>query len=91
MTHLEQAIRDAVEKGEYEKEIAFPRDGQEKLMLHDWSIKATLLDPAFWRALGRARGWELRMFRIDEWKENWYQLIDHLAADKDVESFFATL
>lgn len=51
MNNLEQAIKDAVEKGGY-NDIAgwFDCEGRES--------EHRLLDPAFWSALGKARGWD---------------------------------
>lgn len=114
MNYLEQAIRDAVEKGGYlEKEIY--RNEEEYLLFQRRVSHAlnnryeTLQDPAFWRALGKARGWKgdwcltcttckshkqwegCTGIEIEEWEYRWHRLIDHLAADKDVESFFAML
>lgn len=168
MTYLEQAIRDAVEKGGYEpyrhhfidlenesKELApkpylieLSTDGHEHfecphstIVMHwsedddarvNWennelafSTDKMLLDPAFWQALGKARGWLAQVMRkcpvkdciectftdeetycrkhghlmvltayvhkSEEWLKNWHRLIDHLAAGKDVESFFEEL
>lgn len=101
MTSLEQAIRDAVEKGGYAVKYAnadglpdmYARDGYEII------AEQILLDPAFWQALGKARGWgmfgefdnDYRKIKYEEWLHNWHRLIDHLASGKDVESFFATL
>lgn len=111
MTHLEQAIRDAVEKGGYKVQNlrlngsvlyhdAFTSVGGEK------PAAMVLLDPAFWQALGRARGnwgkknhdpvWKVT-YNIEEhtvvetWANVMLDFTYHIAADKDVESFFATL
>ncbi len=60
------------------------------------------LSPAFWQALGKARGWitpepdvwepplNLKV-GFNEWHVKWSQFIDHLAEGKDAESFFASL
>lgn len=66
----------------------------------------SLLDPLFWQALGKARGWKEYMYndgiqsdRPDRqyaswtltWKHYWHCFIDHLAEGKSAEEFFATL
>jgi hypothetical protein len=56
------------------------------------------LDPAFWQALGKARGWtrgwsdkKYLGTHMVVWLEHWHRFIDHTADGKDVESFFASL
>lgn len=97
MTSLEQAIRDAVEKGGYAVKYAnadglpdmYARDGYEII------AEQILLDPAFWQALGKARGWKEYEGGYEDysagWVFHWHRLIDHLATGKDVESFFEKL
>lgn len=92
MTHLEQTIRDAVEKGGFDGQNIqfnggilyankFASRGQR-------CIADIFLDPAFWQALGKARGW-------DKWEVNanvqWHRLIDHLSSGGTIEDFFTTL
>lgn len=101
MTHLEQAIKDAVEKGGYKSSFEVRTFEPAARMfglatakkMHDSHI---LSDPAFWQALGKARGWDNG--NIFAYKSpnaspinNWHRFIDHLAAGKDIESFFASL
>lgn len=91
--HIEQAIRDAEENG-WRPAIG----GRYGLALY-WQIPTS--DPAFWQALGKARGWKtykknkIKVVRVadfeDEWKTNWHRFIDHLAEVKDSESFFKDL
>lgn len=90
---LEQAIRDAVEKGGWVCGACV-----EPLRNYHWYKEAILLDPAFWQALGKARGWRLKatasngeLYQLDEWPRRWLDLIRHLASGKDVESFFEGL
>jgi len=100
-SHLEQAIRDAVEKGGY--------DGRGDFLNHVLLVEKRveqmckeperyLLDLAFWRALGKARKWGRyaqhdgkRVIQKGVWQHNWHRLIDHLASGADIESFFASL
>jgi hypothetical protein len=96
---LERAIKDAAELGDfgprefrpYAKielgEQAYPathvwfqsEDGEEC----GFPISQILLDPTFWQALGKARGWGNL-----EWLIRWHGLIDHLAAERRIETFF---
>ena len=46
-----------------------------------------LYDPAFWKALGKARSWQ----DTGAWLFHWHRFIDHIAFGKDVESFFSNL
>lgn len=99
MTHLEQAIKDAQRVG-YKLYDSNGRDEISDVVWYtkDWKAGQAqlLLDPAFWQALGKARGWELWEGWDEEcpechWKALWHRLIDHLADGKDVESFFEML
>jgi hypothetical protein len=47
------------------------------------SVAQILLDPKFWQALAKARGWG-----NFEWLVQWHHFIDHLAAERSLESFF---
>ena len=79
MTHIEQAIKEAVEKGweRPQKAFAYGADAMEDIwvvedrddlfQLEDiYVIQEALLDPAFWQALGKARGWQTSCFHLDE-------------------------
>jgi hypothetical protein len=105
MTHIEQAIRDAVEKGDYKvnhrigwiesNEWCYQTvEGESKTYIQPTA--EVFLDPLFWQALGKARGWDIAYGSYgwetaEEWKVNWHRFIDHLAEGKDAESFFAQL
>lgn len=98
MTHLKQAIVDAVEKGGYQG-MGW-KSGVKWIIEHQ--IPHVLLDPFFWQAIGRARGWDEGGITAEKnwqitysqnwmWAHQWHRLISHLVAGKGVESFFATL
>lgn len=110
MTSLEICIREAVEKGKYFPTFInqyYTDGGKEKRktpvyiaqeLIHSVENEIIVLDPLFWQALGRARGWEHIIethLRADiivlEWRDYWHRFIDHLAEGKDAESFFAAL
>lgn len=101
MTHIEQAIRDAAEKGGY----AERKDSMETGTA--WRNRF-ILDPAFWQALGKARGWEQENgwsghvwgfedgphgenIIVMNWENAMLDFNHHLAEGKDAESFFKDL
>jgi hypothetical protein len=75
MSHIEQAIKEAVEKGGYKHilvEIA-----KWEIESGDYNHEAVLLDPLFWKALSRAQGWAGEKIRMCvgcgvalKWNEN---------------------
>ena len=71
MNHTAVAIREAADRGSYG---------------YRW-WKANDIDPAFWKALGKARSWQ----DTGAWLFHWHRFIDHIAFGKDVESFFSNL
>lgn len=67
---------------------------------HVMRTECIFLDPFFWQALGKARGWEdqkvsnlsfIGKTTGKAWKNCWHRFIDHLAEKKDAESFFNEL
>lgn len=84
-----EAILKALENGYEPKELSLPEG---------WTAQI-LLDPEFWRALGKGLGWDKyepgepfyipdRHRNSPRWKKQWHFLIDHLAEGKDINSFF---
>jgi hypothetical protein len=58
------------------------------------TVKASLLDPHFWRSLGLALGWYKRvetkcLIYEQWWRQPWHRFIDHLADGHTAEAFFA--
>jgi hypothetical protein len=103
MTHIEQAIKDAVERG-YEPQVErYPEmAGISSLQIATAMQADVFIDPAFWKALGKARGWttdadykywqkSVAEWEAMYWKKFWHRFIDHLADGKDAESFFEQL
>ena len=57
------------------------------------SVKAALLDPHFWRALGLALGWHEGVVTTclvynQWWRQPWHRFIDYLADGNTPEAFF---
>jgi len=55
--------------------------------------EAVFLDPLFWQCLGKGIRWVTVNYYNEgpEWKIQWHRFINHLAAGKDAETFFAEL
>lgn len=94
MSAIEDAIRSAVEKGY--KDYSETSGSYTKKYHSD-----ILLDPSFWQALSKAKGWEKYIegsveqsgsrFYEKNWKRYWHEFIDHLIKGDDVESYFNSL
>jgi hypothetical protein len=107
MNNIEQAIKEAVETGGYTfgyvREFWIPKNFS--VGTHDkFELRGIFLDPLFWQALGKARGWSVRCplrkdneymscksYRLVCWQCKWHTFVDHLAEGKDAESFFGML
>ena|SRR5262245_42791958 len=78
-------------------------DNQSSFMV---PVEETFLDPAFWRAFGRALGWEevcelaitcvhgheeCRRYHGSYWMYQWHCFIQHLAHGQIPSGFFASL
>ncbi len=102
--HIEQAMKEAVEKGGYKAgfhicwiekyEICYQnKEGGTDTFVQ--SVESIFLDPLFWQALGKARGWDDNLLRREysriAWRDAMHRFIDHLAEGKDAESFFKNL
>lgn len=72
--------------------------------LEEWMdgfmIGYVLLDPSFWKCLGKEMGWDRPVTAKDRkegmtlrrmYLTHWHRLIDHLAEGKSIESFFESL
>jgi hypothetical protein len=62
------------------------------------SIHEMLLDPLFWRSLGKQQGWKSvtiggveQIKGSNNWWSKWHDLIDHIADGKSIDSFFEQL
>lgn len=52
-------------------------------------LERPFLDPEFWQAVGKTRGWSTgidgRLYTSPYWKDKWHRFIDHLADGKTIE------
>lgn len=111
MSSIEQVIKEAVEKGAYHKghspEISTNNEG---VWLQFYAAPFTstfhqsdiFLDPSFWQALGKARGWPalsrykgrykyMEQGGVLNYVGKWHRFIDHLAEGGETEQFFKNL
>lgn len=95
MSAIENCIREAVEKGGYEPNVD---------LLWPLAENKVLLDPSFWQALGKAKGWldwitEDHVYTTGESGQGrftcpicvWHRFIDKLASGGTAEEFFREL
>lgn len=108
---MEEAIKKVIEEG-YEFEIHrhnpnfknYLVETQAELLVN--AEKDFLLDPLFWKALGKVEGWNdadrkrkddayetlgASLTFPDTWKVKWHSFIDHLARGGDIDTFFDNL
>jgi hypothetical protein len=81
MNNVQQAIRDAAEKGGYRYRWWKVSDlehneGYNALQLR--ALSEHFHDPDFWQALATARKWE----DVNAWRFHWHRFVDHLADGK---------
>lgn len=55
---MNEAIKLAIEKGGYDNHL-FTENFKGELSIAGWEVSVITQDPAFWRALGKANGWNL--------------------------------
>jgi hypothetical protein len=103
MIHIRQAIADALAQGYKPPVEQIPEAAGFSALEIAVAMKSDLfLDAGFWQALGRGRGWTtdedgkywkgtIAEWKANYWKTHWHDFIDHLAADKGAEDFFASL
>ncbi len=90
MTYFSKALKIAVENG-------YKDHKETKYLLIVFKKQAEiLLDPDFWKCLGKGLGWgESELWENDKniphWKLQWLQLIDSLANGESIEEFFKKL
>jgi len=103
MSSIEQAIKEAVDQGYQPNVERYPEMEWISPLQIAMAMQADVfIDPAFWKALGKKRGWttdddfkywQKSVVEWEEkyWKKFWHRFIDHLAEGKDAESFFQSL
>ena len=82
MNHTKQFIEDAIKGGYYR--LKQNPDSETLFML-------SLLDPDFWKAVGKTRGWDKGWLGAEDWKTEWSIFIDHLADGKTIEEALAAI
>lgn len=87
-TSFEKALIIAKENG-----YATEGNNQSEILNDKYKI---LLDKEFFIALGRGLGWEedvnfTKYGAMSGWRYAWHRFIDHLQAEKTIESFFEQL
>jgi hypothetical protein len=103
MTHVEQAIADALAQGYKPPVEQIPEAASFSTLEIAVAMKADVfLDPGFWQALGRARGWttdedgkywrgSVADWKANYWKTHWHNFIDRLAGGDSAEGFFESV
>jgi len=60
-----------------------------------YSPEEILLDPKFWQAVGKTRGWSKYISAVGQpsmmWKSMWHRFIDHLADGKTIDEALGLL
>lgn len=83
---LDEAIQHAIVGG-------YPRESD---YLDTYCSHGMLLDPLFWKCLGRTQGWNIYICKQGEilpnsWLWYWHNFIDHIADGGTTEDFFRQL
>jgi hypothetical protein len=58
------------------------------------NVESLLLDPSFWKALGKSMGWDREDTCVEMekfWLRKWIELMRHLAEGGTIESYFEKL
>jgi hypothetical protein len=86
--YIEKAIEKAM-KGGWKSEYNYVVDEWQ----HPNNQKIITSDPKFWIALGKSLRWRVASGSNmnHQWKNEWHNFIDHLAAEKPANDFFASL
>src|SRR6266567_5490637 len=89
MNNVQQAIRDAAEKGGYRYRWWKVTDLEHNEGYNGLQLRALtehLHDPDFWKALATARKWE----DANVWRFHWHRFIDTSQMEKIVRAFSPT-
>lgn len=98
---LQQAIEKAIKAGYSRPNGSFslPMKLNDEFDIWEYDTNAILLDPEFWKALGKSMGWDKKLHKdfrlysevLPNWQYYWLGLIKHLAAGNSIESYFESL
>lgn len=103
MTQVEQAITEALAQGYRVSVEEIPEAADFSPLQIAVAMRSDVfLDPQFWQAFGRARGWTtdedgkywkgtIAEWTANYWKTHWHNFIDQLAAGSDAETYFGSL
>src|SRR5258708_23903226 len=97
MTHIEQAIRDAIDGG-WKGSTAHSENFSHQALMSAWGHGLAALDPNVWQALEKAgysdgeyiHGFPRSQVR-EKWHYLWVRFVDHLADDHSADQFFEIL
>lgn len=102
MNHTQKIIEDAIKGGWND----YPAPALQWLFDNNAiSEEKALLDPSFWKAVGKTRGWKPSgvyssnvhrgikdgYWRDHQWKISWHRFIDHLADGLTIEEALSKL
>ena len=100
MTEIETTINEAIEGGynikPYQFTISHGNYYEECCSFDGWKYSSRLLlDPKFWQAVGKTRGWSKYISAVGQpsmmWKSMWHRFIDHLADGLTIEEALTKL
>lgn len=100
MKHTQQIIQDAIEEGWQNKASIFLKQNKlyckGEIYADDVCIQEAFLDPLFWQAVGKTRGWgeNFVVYKgelVDEWVWKQHDFITHLQEGDDYETALSKL
>ena len=97
---METAIKLAIKRGYRGNFIYQNPKNDQWYWKEECSEQLALLDPEFWKCLGKNQGWDKGYYHFGDntcdiemssWQAQWHSFIDHLAEGKSPEDFFNSL
>lgn len=90
---MKEAIKKAIEGG-YQPPLEDIPNGINQAWINHFCV----LNPNFWKALGKHQGWEEDVDKFDDkhlvgkqYLSYWHLFIDHIAQEKNIDDFFNNL
>ena len=90
-TATQQFVEDAIKGRWVWVDLPQFQDASEVLKDHDFFLEIELLNPLFWQAVGKTRGWGMvptdfyNRPSMIRWHANMHQFVDHLADGLSIE------